>query len=69
MIEKCKPDFKDTEENTCKRYLAEKYCTPNGGYGEGWQLENFGPFIDFQVDGYDARNCPECGCIGTKTNN
>ena len=70
MIGKCKADFEDSEGHDCKKYVDEKWCTPNGGYGEIWDLGEIGEkFSDFQKDGYDARACPECGCKGRKTNN
>ena len=68
MIEKCKADFVDTASTTCKVYVVLKLCTPNGDYGDNW-IDAWGEFVDFAKDGYDARNCPGCGCIGTKTNN
>ena len=68
MIDKCNADFVDGDGDTCKTYLDEKYCTPDGGYGENWKPK-WDSFSEQQVDGYDARNCPECGCISTKTNN
>ena len=71
MIGRCKPDFVDSQgdEYDCKYYVDKKACTPNGDYGEGWGSEQPPIFSTYQVDCYNARNCPGCGCIGTKTNN
>ena len=68
MIGKCKADFVDAGGKNCKIWVDKKYCKPNGDYGDNWR-PIWGTFKDYEVDGYDARNCPGCGCIGTKTNN
>lgn len=69
MIGQCKPDFVDSLGDNCKIYVDEKWCTPNGGYGENWNFNEWGTFSDYQKYGYDARDCPGCGCVGRKTNN
>ena len=68
MIGRCKPDFVDSQGNNCTKYVEKKWCTPNCEKGEGWG-GNTDDFSNYEVDGYDARACPGCGCIGRKTNN
>jgi len=58
--ETCKADFRDGLQNDCNKYADEKWCTPNGNYGENWDLQTLGPFL--KNDGKDAFVCPECGC-------
>ena len=69
MIGQCKADFVDSEGDNCKKYVDEKWCRPNGGYGENWKLDEWGTFNDWGKDGYDARDCPGCGCGGRQINN
>ena len=68
MTGKCKADFVDSGGDNCKYYVEKELCTPNGGYGAGWGTGD-GTFSKYQVDCYNARNCPGCGCIGTRINN
>ena len=68
MIGQCKADFVDSEGDDCKTYVDEKWCKPNGDYGENWDPK-WGPFNDYERDGYDANHCPGCGCGGRKTSN
>jgi len=60
---RCKPDFVDSQGNNCTKYVEKKWCTPNCEKGEGWG-GNTDDFSNYEVDGYDARACPGCGCIG-----
>ena len=69
MIGHCKPDFVDSEGDDCKEYVDKKWCKPNGDYGEGWKLNEWGSFSDYGKDDYDAKTCLGCGCGGRKTNN
>ena len=68
MLGHCKADFIDSDGFNCKSYVDEKWCKPNGDYGDGWNLNNWGPFSKHGKDGYDAKNCPGCGCAGRDTN-
>lgn len=65
-IANCKSDFIDSESFNCNAYLTEKWCSPNGGYGENWD-NTWGTISDWGSDGYDALDCPECGCGGSKS--
>jgi hypothetical protein len=45
----------------CARYKTEKYCTPHGTYGEGWE-PSFATFDIWATEGFDALTaCCECG--------
>ena len=65
-IANCKSDFVDSEGFNCNSYLAEEWCSPNGGYGKNWN-NNWGTISDWGIDEYDALDCPECGCGGIKS--
>ena len=60
----CNADFLDSMGYTCKEYIDNEYCTPNGGYGENWK-DSWGPIRDYAMNGNDAFDCPECGCGGS----
>ena len=69
MIGQCKADFVDLSGNDCKNYVDNKWCKPNGDYGNNWETDYWGTFRNFAVGGYDATDCPGCGCGGIKNNN
>ena len=58
----CKADFIDSEGDNCQKYIDERYCKPNGICGENWDLNEWGSFSDYEMDGYDTNDCPGCGC-------
>ena len=68
-VQQCKADFVDSVGDNCKKYVDEKWCRPNGGYGENWKFDEWGTFNDYEKDGDDARDCPGCGCGGRQTKN
>jgi len=51
----------DTYGYSCKDYSAKGFCTPNGGYGIGWEDE-WGKFFEYATNGWGAtESCCSCG--------
>ena len=61
ISETCNPDFIDKEGFGCQRYADSKWCSNNGGEGEGWDA-SWGSLERFAVNGQTAAVCPQCGC-------
>ena len=69
MIGQCKVDFIDSEGHNCMEYVELRWCKPNGDYGENWNpygTWKLKLFSDYEKDGFDATDCPECGCAGKR---
>jgi len=49
-------------KNSCADYVAQSWCTPEGGYGPGWDAK-WGSFADWGGDGVSAAEAC-CGCGG-----
>lgn len=47
----------------CQRYVLDKFCTPDGGYGSAWDRELQGNFSEWKVNGSSAVDAC-CGCGG-----
>eukprot|EP00808_Paulinella_micropora_P003672 g38607.t1 len=55
-------DWSDADGDTCSVYERLQWCTPQGGYGPGWDLELNGPFSRWATGGVDAtKACCACG--------
>ncbi len=64
----CDYEWVDSEGYGCKDYRKEKWCTPDGREGQGWE-DRWGKISDFSNQGKDATQaCCECGGgeMGTK---
>ena len=61
----CNPSFIDVHGSSCEDYSRLNFCTSEGGYGIGWNVQIFGEFDNFSVNGETAFLCPECGCKGS----
>ena len=46
----CNPNFIDSQNYTCQNYGSMDWC------GSSW-------ISNFTVNGEDASDCPECGCV------
>lgn len=64
----CDDDFVDSIGYTCDDYKINKYCTPDGTYGKGWN-PSWGPFSKYanEITGHDAFWCSDCGNCTTET--
>merc|ERR1719188_2286803 len=49
-------------DNACADYVAQSWCTPDGGYGPGWDAK-WGSFADWGSDGVSVVEAC-CGCGG-----
>jgi len=58
----CNPSFIDVHGSSCEDYSRLNFCTSEGGYGIGWNIQIFGEFDNYSVNGETAFLCPECGC-------
>ena len=57
----CDTQWVDNEGYSCKEYAREKWCTPDGKLGSGWE-PRWGKISDFANKGKDAlQACCECG--------
>ena len=57
----CDAKWVDNEGYSCKEYSNEKWCTPGGKHGSGWE-DRWGRISDFANKGKDAlQACCECG--------
>mmetsp|Transcript_15805 Transcript_15805/g.45048 ORF Transcript_15805/g.45048 Transcript_15805/m.45048 type:complete len:751 (-) Transcript_15805:83-2335(-) len=56
-------NWRDSEGDSCAKYAALKWCTPDGGYGSHWDEDDFGDFSAFAgVGGLTAAEaCCSCG--------
>jgi hypothetical protein len=58
--------WKSAGGSSCAQYASEKYCTPQGTYGTGWEV-TFATFDIWATDGNDAlMACCECGGGSTR---
>lgn len=54
--------WRDTRGDSCQEYVAKKFCTSDGGYGQGW-WQTWGTFATFASQGQSAQTAC-CGCGG-----
>merc|ERR1712217_921315 len=54
--------WRSSTHASCKDYADRKWCTKSGGYGTGWDFNQFVNFAKWAVNGIDASQaCCECG--------
>ena len=47
-------NWQDSEGDTCADYALYQWCTPDGGYGLGWNVTDGLNFSDYAQDGGTA---------------
>lgn len=52
-------------KTTCLGYEQRHLCTPDGGYGSGWDRKHYGTFRRWAINGVDATQAC-CACGGGK---